>query len=439
MSTNWFFALNNVRREAVVTPLRSLHLGLTRTLKAVSPPKLSLGGTICFVLAIFCFCGCDQGRKKVVAGDFITISATNPKLETNNDIHLSEFVDKIEVIPLEFNTSCMLREINKIVIHDDNIFIYEGPKPKTIYRFNINGDFLNQIGSHGPGPDDILELRGFSVDEETNTVYLFDNARQTVFNFSFDGKLIEKINVNQYGQRFEYKDGLFYFFIDQPVKGELYSVVIRDKKGNLENVFFPSNQYDKNFGGEQPFIKSENGMFFSRYFNDTIYSIKGKELNYAYFIDFGPYRLTARETEDFYTDKVSPMAFGVLDRLIGEKYFHQVSDFIFFKSTNKFIQYTFVYNLKTKELKNSTSVTDDLEYMFQGISFYGQKGDALIGIYDASSYSADIERIKKYREEGLITEEKANEQIKKFESFKRGDDKRDEINPWVLLYHIKKQ
>ena len=395
------------------------------------------------ILTVLIFYGCSHEKQVEFAkGDYVTINAKNINLDSNTKLPLSDFVDNIEIIPLEFTDFCMLKEIRKIVIHNDNIFLIESDKPETIYRFDIQGNFLNRIGARGQGPQELIELLDFSINEEKNIAYLLDNGKQMIYCFDFDGQFIERIFMDQHASRMEYQNGLFYFFRDQPTVGShLYSLIIRNPKGEIENMYFPSKQYPIS-QGNQTFAKTKDGLIFHKPMNDTVYILDGKSLNYAWFFDFGSFRFTPDEIEDIYMERVPTLQMLLKkERLSGIDDLFHIGKWVYFNSTYKILSHSFLHDINSGELKVFACFIDDLEYMFGDIyggnKFRGQTQDAFIGTYNVNNLFRDIERFTRYEEEKLISSIKKEEQVEKMKTIMRGNDT-EEMNPWVLIYHLKK-
>jgi hypothetical protein len=382
-------------------------------------------------------CGHQKEQRESVNEDYVIIPVPEQDMNRDTDhvISLSAFVDKIDIIPLEFNNSCILGEIGKVMVCGNNIFVLESWRPSTVYRFDMQGNFLNGIGARGQGQGELVELRDFAVNEEEQLIYLQDNYRQSILSCTFDGEVKEVIKINQYADHIHYKNGLFYLFRDQPKLGELYSLVIRDIHGGIKERFFPSKQYILNMG-HHVFTPQEEGVLFSKPMNDTIYFLRGTEMSRLYWVDFGSLRYSPQEIEDLYMERTKSI--NLMHRTSSIDHVFRVKDWLYFNSIYKGSQISFVYNTHAGELKTSIIwLHDDLEYMFYGNVFYGQTEDALIGIYDAERIMEDINRYDRYEKEGKITKEQKERLQSKMNALRRGDDT-ENMNPWILLYHVKK-
>jgi hypothetical protein len=394
--------------------------------------------TIASILTMIIFFGCGRGNKaEFPTGDCITVDATKINLDNNILLSMSDFVDKVDIIPLEFNKDCILSEIRKIVIHNNNLFLIESGGPKTIYRFDTQGNFLNKIGSHGQGPQEFIELFDFSLNENDQIVYLLDNAKQAILCFDFDGQFIERIRINQYASRLEYKDGLFYLFSDNPPVGDdLYNLTVRNMKGEIEKMYFASKGYSRGFS-RNTFTKTQDNLFFKQPMSDTICSLDETSLKNAFFFDFGSYRFTSDEIEELYLGKIRTQQLLLnKERLSGIDNFFNVGKWIYFNSTYKVLSFSFLYNTNSQELKVAAGIQDDVEYLFYNNKFYGQTQDAFIGVYDVNYLISNIDRFSKHEKEKIISSDKKEEQEKKIKDIMRGNNP-EEMNPWVILYYLK--
>ena len=423
-------------------------------------PSSKVSGTqqalvmLLIITLIVSFCGCrNEKQDGTVHGDYVTVpvfdkikeSLGNRELslstivQGNSELSLSTFVEKIDIIPLEFTDDCILSEINKVVIHDNNIFIMErNSNSCKIYRFDMQGNFLNSIGSPGQGPQELLALEDFSINEDNNTVYILDNVKQMIYHFDFNGRFIERIVIDPDADRFEYKNGLFYIYCDHPNEGEyLFNLIIRNIKGDVLAVYFPSKQYISTTSAK-PFTKTNNALLFNPTFDYMVYELNEDSLKNLFLFDFGSYRFTQEEIDDTYM-----MRKRTIDILLNNERFSDIDDicyvgkWIYFNAVYKFFPYSFLYDTNKNEIDVAERLIDDIEYMFSDNKFYGQTQDALIGCFvPETSLNHILERFSNYDILPHIPRDIKDKQLKKVKSIMRGD-KQNDMNPWILLYYLK--
>ncbi|GEM_PF-4815666 len=397
-----------------------------------------------FTLLALIFVSCKQtgNHQSSTNEKFTLIQAYTLPFEQEKKLNLSAFVEDIDIIPLELTEASLLStDIDKIKIHKKNILVLERRQQRCIYRFDLKGNFLNKIGEKGQGPHEFIELSDFSIDEENDIVFLLDNARKSILCYQMNGEFIKSIRIDMSCMRMEYQDGLFYIFEDQPYRENSYSLEIKNMEGKTITKFFPSKRYMNNYS-TPTFNKQDDYILFYRSKNDTVYKFHKDTLSYAYFIDFDSYRLTPEEIEDIYQGRVPTI--NILqnkERVSGINFVYQLNDLLFFQTTYKLLTYFYIYNIKKDELSISGGVSglyDDLYYTFFSNSFHGCTKDALIGFYDANGIKRSIKSLDNFEKHGHITAEKKQQVKDKMLSYCDIRDK-EERNPWVLIYHLKKK
>lgn len=81
-----------------------------------------------------------------------------------------------------------------MVVKDNQIFILDSNN--KIFVFDTNGTFLNTIGEKGGGPNEQLSIVSFYVHPIKKYIAIFDILRQTVFKYSYNGILLDKIKYD---------------------------------------------------------------------------------------------------------------------------------------------------------------------------------------------------------------------------------------------------
>ena len=115
----------------------------------------------------------------------------NPNLPYNVNIErdfdnvstmpLSYLGSKLEYIPLETDSACLIRRISDISVSDSFLFVSDYYR---LLLFNLDGKFIRQIGSPGRGPGEYLRVRDFDIDMDNEEVYILEGRKVLVYNFS---------------------------------------------------------------------------------------------------------------------------------------------------------------------------------------------------------------------------------------------------------------
>ena len=99
---------------------------------------------------------------------------------------LDSFISEITVIPLETNEKCLLRDqFHGVKVHKG--LIYFNNMAQELYVFDMNGKFIREISSRGPGPGQFSFLHDFIFTDE-GTIELLDY--QKIECFTLEGEHI---------------------------------------------------------------------------------------------------------------------------------------------------------------------------------------------------------------------------------------------------------
>lgn len=138
---------------------------------------------------LFLMVGCRSDKEQITADTKISIELNKWKR-----IKLSEFVDSIELIPLETRSNNLIGEVNKIIYHDNKYYIHAttGYQNGKLFVFNSVGDFLYSIDRRGQGPGEYYDLEIFCISNE-NEVKLMSYRKITTT--SIDGTFLYDTEV----------------------------------------------------------------------------------------------------------------------------------------------------------------------------------------------------------------------------------------------------
>ncbi len=198
-----------------------------------------------FLLLIFIIIYCCKSNEKFKQGliNLENVSAENIKIST--------IADSIYYIKLETSNECLIKNIQKIYVDKELIFILDNNE--RLLLFDRDGKFLNQIGRIGKGPGE-YSINDFSVDSVNNIVYILD-ARQ-ILGYNYSGEFINiQISVNRCVNLF-YNNNFFYCYTPSELcfsnSSNEYNIHVLDSTGSKVNSFLPV-----------PNIKREIPMFVS--------------------------------------------------------------------------------------------------------------------------------------------------------------------------------
>ena len=110
-----------------------------------------------FLLIFFVFLGCKTENLK---NNNIIVDLNKYSNVSFYDIFLKQ-----EMIPLETNSESLVREISKIEVFKDNLYIWDYTL-STIFVFNNQGNYLYKLSKKGHGPGEYLDISDFFIQKE---------------------------------------------------------------------------------------------------------------------------------------------------------------------------------------------------------------------------------------------------------------------------------
>jgi hypothetical protein len=207
-------------------------------------------------------------------------------LRSNKNVSLTSITDSVKYIKLETNAKCLVGRINKIIIH--NNFIYVGSF-HNIFKFDMNGKFICQIGTKGQGPREYVQLRDFVVKNDS----LFILTRNKVLTFNINGSFLTEVSFNTDGLSLNKTNSCFVTDNDQTGTIDFF-----DKKGNMVKSEKVKSNLDKKFPvmvmyrHQNLFFQSRDNFCVNTFHNDTIYQIDKSNIFSPYLlINLGKYKL----------------------------------------------------------------------------------------------------------------------------------------------------
>lgn len=261
-------------------------------------------------LILFCLLlSCSNGDKKNnTIGDTQEKKITKVNLIDNLDkvvdaFYLSDFVDSIEILPLEIDQKHPFIEdqIDNLQITDKYIFFYSVKSGLLQYR--RSGKFIRQIGSVGRGPGEYLLLRNYSINKKMNIIMGYSSWTHDLLMYDFEGKFLrpenplflntnDYLSVNLFGKYYLIEQNsfvpeitdtshIFNFAITDSLFNKakiLTDPTYRTRKAEIfANRYNPNDSWKNFYWGIPPVKKIYSDyMDFLYYGGDTIYRINDK-------------------------------------------------------------------------------------------------------------------------------------------------------------------
>ncbi|HSO25196.1 MAG TPA: 6-bladed beta-propeller [Methanobacteriaceae archaeon] len=204
----------------------------------------------------------------------ISIYEFDPRNLKNNKITLSEIADDINYIPLDNSFPINLIYKPKYFINNT---IYLSSRESGIMAFDKSGKLIRKIGAIGRGPGEYITNFNFTVDNVSETIYVFDGSNYTINVYSRSGIFLRKISAEEFKVGIDamesYNSNLFLSYPLQFV-GVKYDWITMDSLGRVikkKERSIPPFIISWGLGGG--FYKFENKLNHWSPFTDAIISI----------------------------------------------------------------------------------------------------------------------------------------------------------------------
>ncbi|TKG89805.1 6-bladed beta-propeller [Puteibacter caeruleilacunae] len=230
-----------------------------------------------------------------VVGQSVVRVPIGQNIDEKKEVKLSEVAREMTFVPLETKEGCMMdADISKVEVFENVIFVSDFT---FIYRFDMDGKFINRIGKIGNGPGEYVKgIQTFLIDKQKRRLMFFDSISKRIMQYDFEGNFITGKNVSFLPGMCEWvSDDSFAvynmgFSYEREPWRDLY-VMTDDAKALQKNKF--KKQADKRYGLMiyPPIFFRYNGMV--RYKNpheNIIYNIsRDDKPNPVYYLDYGKY------------------------------------------------------------------------------------------------------------------------------------------------------
>lgn len=269
------------------------------------------------------------------------IDTSNYKLITideipeNAGLKYSEVFDSIKIIPLETTDESLIGRIDKVIYHDNRIYVMDQVLSKSVLAFNSDGKYLFNIGNNGKGPGEYDEPNDIAIDQFSNKIMIWCNNNRKILSYYFDGTFFEEIKLDYLFDSFSVVGpGIFALYIDRTnyvdngIKIKHHLLIV-NKSGEVLKHEFEFGNLTK--GGFNFFNNNIHSYSVSPGYSNSIFRIGPDSISLKYQIEFGKHTIP----EDF---------FKFPKYIFNEELEH--SDYAFLKSfseSENYLLFSFVY------------------------------------------------------------------------------------------------
>ncbi|MBR2018336.1 MAG: 6-bladed beta-propeller [Prevotella sp.] len=344
---------------------------------------------------------------------------------------LYNYIDSIEVIPLETNEECLIGDVSKVTFFDNKIFVADTYRSSKVFVFDLDGNYLYSIGVHGKAYGEYLLIGDINITDQY--VDFVDCGQWKVVRYNLYGEVIKEINLAKaFGTShfIELNTNRYMLIFQNYADEHPFRVEIRDSLLNIKETALPFLYVRDEPAGQV--IKDHKGNYlYYSLFNDTIYNITENSIKQTYSTS-----LYNQEEIDAFLRKTEGLKQRDFLRVLNSTNNQIVSFYSFFESE----RYFFIQYRKGGKLFNSIV---DREHSTSkttiGMSFNSGVGDFpfyIHGIHENRLVSSvTLDDIKQ------LTEDASKDFVQKLtkcsiKRWKRNKED-DAANPTICIFQIR--
>src|SRR5690606_31448555 len=95
------------------------------------------------------------------------------------EVDVSDLIEEIRVFPLEEVEGSMLGDVEKVLLMDEYIVIFDKTETKKIVVFDRKGDFVKELDIVGDGPDKLRQIIDCWINDHVH-LEVYDYAAQKI-------------------------------------------------------------------------------------------------------------------------------------------------------------------------------------------------------------------------------------------------------------------
>lgn len=139
--------------------------------------KFLFPATFIFIIS---FLACNSTGKKEVIFKEATINS------------LTDLIDHIRAVRLEHGDSILIGRNPILFQKDSSFYLVDKNGQKKIFRFALDGRFLNTIGEPGNGPGEYVNIKDVIIDEQEDDVFILSSYTY-IYRYSKEGYFKERL------------------------------------------------------------------------------------------------------------------------------------------------------------------------------------------------------------------------------------------------------
>ena len=210
--------------------------------------------------------------------------------EAPKDFLIASSFKNIHMIQLEAKEECLISDIKRVVDVEGKIYVLT--LTNDIFCFDrATGKYIRTIGRLGEGPGEYVSAMDICYDEKEKCICVVDYYKGAIHSYSLDGRFIgdrqldkdtsADVNLASYADCAPDGNMLLslHMSTNKGSRNYVYTMIRPDGTSTGVDAFSPVKT---NIGitevSKHPIAKSEDGLRFFKFLNDTIFTLSGDEV-----------------------------------------------------------------------------------------------------------------------------------------------------------------
>lgn len=389
------------------------------------------------LILLFFLISCNNERKlgNVYTEPTLTVSNTispNPiNISEVEQGSLFDYIDSIDVIPLQTKDNCLIGNISQIQFVGSKIFVVDKYRSNKVFVFDLKGNFLYTIGNQGKAYGEYIIIGDVNITE--NYVDFIDSGQWKVVRYNMSGELIKEISLSKafgVSHFVELGDNSYMLIFQTYSEEHPYRIEIRDSLFNIKETALPFLYVRDEPAGNIISDDQGNKLYYSL-FNDTIFSVAEDSIKPVYKTSL--YR--EQEVNDFLkkTEGMKQREFimslnSSANDIVSFYSFYVSSRYFFVQYRKRGTVFNSIVDRNTSVSKTTIGMSSNLDKNNCPFYIHGIHDDCLI----AAVTFDDINQLSQDAYNEII--HKMNEaNIRLWRNIKTDTD----ANPTICIFHIK--
>ena len=210
--------------------------------------------------------------------------------EAPKDFLIASSFKNIHMIQLETKEECLISDIKRVVDVEGKVYVLT--RNNEIFCFDrATGKYIRTIGRLGEGPGEYVSAMDICYDEKEKCICVVDYYKSAIHNYSLDGRFLgdrqlekdtaEGVNLTVYADCAPDGNMLLSLCMppQKPSRDYVYMMLRPDGTSTGVDVFSPvRSKIAQVEVSRHPIAKSEDGLRFFKFMNDTIFTLSGDEV-----------------------------------------------------------------------------------------------------------------------------------------------------------------